>query len=225
MTHNTTRTFLTESATASAQSCSELLVLGDGITRSAAAETGHLRKGAGLGEGRTLVGTHNYTSFRWHPAPPSVHVRVHDQRSIYPAPCRTNLEGFSSPAYGVSGPLAGTVTPEVGRAAHSERPGRCRCLAAGRSKLRGRPPRSETVTAGPSVVRRAGQSGDRERLLRAASWRSVRMAPCVCRFLKPDDRDGRRYCSRQVREGRGAHCKHIGAEKAPCTVLLRKWRS
>ena len=33
-------------------------------------------------------------------------------------------------------------------------------LAAGRSKLRGRPPRSETVTGSQSVLRRAGQPGD-----------------------------------------------------------------
>jgi hypothetical protein len=123
--------------------CSELLVLGDGITWSAATETGHLRKGASLGEGRTLVGSHEYTSFRWHPAPPVCHVRVRDHKgSIYPASYLTNLEGFSSPAYGVSRPLAGTVTPEVDKAAHIERPGRCRRLApAGRSCVLGRPER------------------------------------------------------------------------------------
>jgi hypothetical protein len=42
---------------------------------------------------------------------------------------------------------------------------------------------------------------------------------------KPDDRGNRRYY-KQVRDvGRGAHSRHIGAEKAPCTVLLRNCRS
>jgi hypothetical protein len=43
---------------------------------------------------------------------------------------------------------------------------------------------------------------------------------------KLDNRDGRGHYLRQVRDvGRGAQSRHIGAEKAPCTALLRNCRS
>jgi len=139
----------------------ELLVLGDGITWSAATETGHLRKGAGLREGRTLVGTHEYTSFRRHPAPPVSPVRVHDHSD----PSTRRHIGQTSKGSVVVRRALGTF----GR--HGDARSRRSCshrttgtivggLAAGRSKLRGRPPRSETVTGSQSVLRRAGQPGD-----------------------------------------------------------------
>ena len=43
---------------------------------------------------------------------------------------------------------------------------------------------------------------------------------------KLDNRGGRGHYLRQVRDvGRGAQSRHIGAEKVPCTVLLRNRRS
>jgi hypothetical protein len=136
--------------------CSELLVLGDGITRSAAAETGHLRERAGLREGRTLVGTHNYTSFRQHPAPSVSPVRVRDcTSSAYPTPIPANATGqtrtpdcFETPGQwgkiGTSAVVrrqrfgdsrAERWQPEVGEAAPIDLSGRCRRVRR-RSKLR-----------------------------------------------------------------------------------------
>jgi hypothetical protein len=68
---------------------SHQLVSHQGITRSGTTRTGHLLKRASLCQGRTLIVTHHYTSFRrhWHPFDPYVTGRpsqsVQETRSAF----------------------------------------------------------------------------------------------------------------------------------------------
>jgi hypothetical protein len=146
--------------------CSELLVLGDGIARSAAAETGHLRKGADLGEGRTLVGTHRCTSFRQHPAPRSLPVRVRDRTAYYPTPYRANTKGRREPPDCIKPPgqwggICSSLIlrrwpfrePWCGSVTARNRRGSFQCRPAGRRR---RPGGGQIEGAGQCAVERDG---------------------------------------------------------------------